>query len=181
MGTTMKKLKIVLSEDQIQKRVKELGKQISADYQGKRPVVICMLKGAIVFFSDIVRNLTVPISMEFARLSSYRNGTTSGELEVVNDITADISGKDIIIIEDVVDSGKTLAYFIELLKKKNPSSIKICAFLDKPERRCAKVDVDYVGFKIECGFVIGYGLDYAENYRELPDLAEINSPKDLED
>ncbi|MBO7526233.1 MAG: hypothetical protein J6T42_05515, partial [Clostridia bacterium] len=92
-----------------------------------------------------------------------------------------IDGKDVIIIEDVVDSGKTLAYFIELLKKKNPASIKICAFLDKPERRCADVKVDYVGFKIECGFVIGYGLDYAERFRELPYLAEINSPEDLED
>lgn len=177
----MKNLKIVLSERQIQKRVKELGKIISEDYKGKRPVVVCMLKGAIVFFSDIVRNLTVPVSMEFARLSSYRNGTVSGKMEVVSDITADITGKDIIIIEDVVDSGKTLAYFIELLKKKNPASVKICAFLDKPERRCADVKVDYVGFKIECGFVIGYGLDYAEKYRELPYLAEINSPDDLED
>lgn len=177
----MKNLKIVLSEEQIQKRVKELGKIISKDYEGKRPVVICMLKGAIVFFSDIVRNLTVPISMEFARLSSYRNGTVSGEMEVVSDITADITGKDILIVEDVVDSGKTLSFFIELLKKKNPASVKICAFLDKPERRCADVKVDYVGFRIECGFVIGYGLDYAENYRELPYLAEINSPKDLED
>lgn len=177
----MKPLKVVLSEEQIQKRVQELGKEISLDYQGKQPVVICMLKGAIVFFSDIVRNLTIPISMEFARLSSYRNGTVSGKMEVVNDITADISGKDILIIEDVVDSGKTLAYFIELLKKKNPASVKICAFLDKPERRCAEVNVDYVGFRIECGFVIGYGLDYAERFRELPYLAEINSPDDLED
>lgn len=177
----MKKLKIVLTEEQIQKRVKELGKIISEDYKDKCPVVICMLKGAIVFFSDVVRNLTVPVSMEFARLSSYRNGTESGEMEVVSDITADVSGKDIIIIEDVVDSGKTLAYFIELLKKKNPASVKICAFLDKPERRCAEVNVDYVGFKIECGFVIGYGLDYAERYRELPYLAEISSPADLED
>lgn len=177
----MKKLKIVLTEDQIQARVKELGKIISRDYEGKQPVVICMLKGAIVFFSDIVRNLTIPVSMEFARLSSYRNGTESGKMEVISDITADVSGKDILIVEDVVDSGKTLSYFIKLLKEKNPASVKICAFLDKPERRCAKVDVDYVGFKIECGFVIGYGLDYAEKYRELPYLAEINSPKDLED
>lgn len=177
----MKNLKIVLTEDQIQKRVKELGKTISEDYKGKCPVVICMLKGAIVFFSDVVRNLTIPLSMEFARLSSYKNGTVSGEMEVVSDVTADISGKDILIIEDVVDSGKTLAYFIELLKKKNPASVKICAFLDKPERRCAEVKVDYVGFRIECGFVIGYGLDYAERYRELPYLAEINSPEDLED
>lgn len=177
----MKQLKVVLSEDQIQARVKELGKIISKDYAGKSPVVICMLKGAIEFFSDIVRSLTVPISMEFARLSSYRNGTESGDMELITDITADVSGKDILIIEDVVDSGKTLSYFISLLEKKNPASIKICAFLDKPERRCSDVKVDYVGFQINCGFVIGYGLDYAERFRELPYLAEINSPADLED
>ena len=177
----MKQLKVVLSEDQIQARVKELGKIISKDYAGKSPVVICMLKGAIEFFSDIVRNLTVPISMEFARLSSYRNGTESGDMELITDITADVSGKDILIIEDVVDSGKTLSYFISLLEKKNPASIKICAFLEKPERRCSDVKVDYVGFQINCGFVIGYGLDYAERFRELPYLAEINSPADLED
>ena len=177
----MKKLKVLLSQKQIQKRVKELGKQISRDYQGKTPVVICMLKGAIVFFSDIVRNLDIPLTMEFVRLSSYKNGMTSGNLEVVTDLSVDISGKDILIIEDVVDSGKTLSFYIEQLKKRNPSSVKICAFLDKPEKRLAEVNVDYTGFKLECGFVIGYGLDYAERYRELPYLAEINSPADLED
>ncbi len=175
----MKNFKIVLTEEQIQKRVVELGKEISRDYAGKKPIVVCMLKGAIVFFADIVRNLDLPIYMEFARLSSYRNGTTSGDLEVIVDISPDIEGKDIIIIEDVVDSGKTLSYFIQLLKKKNPASVKICAFLDKPERRTVDIDVDYVGFKINCGFVIGYGLDYAERYRELPYLAEVTSIEEL--
>ena len=175
----MNNFKIVLTEEQIQKRVKELGHQITKDYQGKSPVVICMLKGAIVFFSDVVRNLNVPLSMEFARLSSYRNGTTSGEMEVVQDVNSDISGKDVIIIEDIVDSGKTLSYFIQLLQKKNPASIKICAFLDKKERREVEVKVDYAGFDIECGFVVGYGLDYAERYRELPFLAEVIDPSRL--
>lgn len=177
----MKNYKIVLTEDQIQTRVKELGKQISEDYKGKSPLIICTLKGAIVFFSDIVRNLTVPLSMEFVRLSSYRNGMESGNMEVISDSTGDLTGKDVIIVEDVVDSGKTLAFFTEMLKKKNPASVKICAFLDKPERREKEIDVDYVGFRLNCGFVIGYGLDYAERYRELPFLAEINSPVDLED
>lgn len=176
----MSKYKVVLSEEQIQKRVKEIGEQINRDYKDKTPVVICMLKGAIVFFSDVVRCLTIPLTMEFVRLSSYKNGMTSGDLEVITDITIDIKGKDLLIIEDVVDSGKTLSYFIELLKKRGPNSVKVCAFLDKPERRTAKVDVDYVGFRVECGFVIGYGLDYAERYRELPYLAEINSPADLD-
>ena len=114
----MKNYKIVLTESEIQKRVKELGEEISRDYKGKKPIVVCMLKGAIVFFADIVRNLDLPIYMEFARLSSYRNGTTSGDLEVIVDITPDIEGKDIIIIEDVVDSGKTLC-IIEAMKVMN--------------------------------------------------------------
>lgn len=172
----MKNYKIVLTAKQIQKRVKALGKQITKDYQGKTPLLICMLKGAIVFFSDIVRNVKLPVSMEFARLSSYRNGTTSGEMTLINDITADVKGKDVIIIEDIVDSGKTLSFFKALLEKKKPASIKICAFLDKKERREVKIDVDYAAFNIDSGFVIGYGLDYAERFRELPFLAEVIDP-----
>lgn len=171
--------KVILTEDQIQKRVKELGEQITLDYQGKTPVLICMLKGAIVFFSDIVRHLKVPLSMEFARLSSYRNGTTSGEMEVIHDISSDIKGKDILIVEDIVDSGKTLDYFCKLLKKKKPASVRICTFLDKKERREVDIKVDYTGFEIPCGFVIGYGLDYAERFREFPFLAEVIDPSKL--
>ena len=177
----MKQLKVVLSKEQIQERVAELGKQISADYKGKNPILICMLKGAVVFFADIIRNLNIPLSMEFVRLSSYKNDTTSGEMEVVNDLNVDITGRDVIIVEDVVDSGKTLSFFVDLLKSKNPNSVKICAFLDKPERRTVNVNVDYVGFRVECGFVIGYGLDYAERFRELPYLAEISSTDELND
>lgn len=177
----MKQLKVVLSKEQIQERISELGKQISADYKGKNPIMICMLKGAVVFFADIIRNLNIPLSMEFVRLSSYKNDTTSGEMEVVNDLNVDITGRDVIIVEDVVDSGKTLSFFVDLLKSKNPNSVKICAFLDKPERRTVNVNVDYVGFRVECGFVIGYGLDYAERFRELPYLAEISSTDELND
>lgn len=177
----MKQLKVVLSKEQIQERIAELGKQISADYKGKNPILICMLKGAVVFFADIIRNLNIPLSMEFVRLSSYKNGTTSGEMEVVNDLNVDITGRDVIIVEDVVDSGNTLSFFVDLLKSKNPNSVKICAFLDKPERRTVNVNVDYVGFRVECGFVIGYGLDYAERFRELPYLAEISSTEELND
>jgi len=171
--------RVVLTEEQIQKRVKELGELITKDYAGKKPVIICMLKGAIVFFSDIVRSLKIPLSMEFARLSSYRNGTTGGEMELINDISSNVSGKDVLIVEDIVDSGKTLSYFVKLLEQKNPASIKICAFLDKKERREVEVKVDYAGFDIPCGFVVGYGLDYAENYRELPYLAEVIDPSKL--
>ena len=169
----MEKYKILLTEEQIKARVFELGKQISSDYEGKEPVIICMLKGAVYFFADIIKSISIPVMIDFARLSSYRNGTSGGKMELIADITAKIEGKDVLIVEDIVDSGKTLAYFIDLLKKKKPSSIKICTFLDKKERREVEINADYIGFDIPCGFVIGYGLDYAERYREFPFLAEI--------
>lgn len=175
----MENYKVILTQEQIQERIKELAKQISEDYKGKTPVVICMLKGAVYFFADLTRNFTIPVMIEFARLSSYRNGTSSGEMELISDINADITGQDVLIIEDIVDSGKTLSYFIGLLKKKNPASIKICSFLDKKERRQVDINVDYTGFDIPCGFVIGYGLDYAQKYRELPFLAEAIHPENL--
>ena len=132
-----------------------------------------MLKGAVYFFADLIKSISIPVMIDFARLSSYRNGTSGGKMELIADITAKIEGKDVLIVEDIVDSGKTLAYFIDLLKKKKPSSIKICTFLDKKERREVEINADYIGFDIPCGFVIGYGLDYAERYREFPFLAEI--------
>ena len=175
----MDNYKILLDADTIAKRVKELGEEITRDYQGKEPVVICMLKGAVYFFSDLTKNIKLPLMLDFARLSSYRNGTTSGQMELIYDITATIEGRDVILVEDIVDSGKTLAYFKELLKKRSPASVKICAFLDKKERREVEINVDYVGFDIPCGFVIGYGLDYAEKYREFPFLAEITDTNAL--
>ena len=175
----MDNYKVILSEETIQKRVKELGEEITRDYQGKEPVVICMLKGAVYFFADLTKNIKLPLMLDFARLSSYRNGTTSGQMELIYDITAKIEGRDVILVEDIVDSGKTLAYFIELLKTRHPASVKICAFLDKKERREVDINVDYIGFDIPCGFVIGYGLDYAEKYREFPFLAEIINPSEL--
>lgn len=165
--------KILLTEKQIQKRVKRLGKIISDDYRGKEPVIICMLKGAVYFFADLIKHIDIPVMIDFARLSSYRNGTTSGKMELIANITAEIENRDVLIVEDIVDSGKTLSYFIDLLKEKKPASIKICTFLDKKERREVDITADYIGFDIPCGFVIGYGLDYAERYREFPFLAEI--------
>ena len=174
----MDEYRILLDHETIQKRVKELGERITRDYAGKEPVVICMLKGAVYFFADLTKNIKLPLMLDFARLSSYRSGTTSGQMELIYDITAKIEGRDVILVEDIVDSGKTLSYFIRLLKQRNPASVKICAFLDKKERREVDINVDYVGFDIPCGFVIGYGLDYAERYREFPFLAEIvNQPK----
>ncbi len=172
----MKNYKILLTEEQISKRVKELGAQITADYVGKEPVIICMLKGAVYFFADLIKSVKTPIMIDFARLSSYKNGTVGGEMELISNITAEIKDKDVLIVEDIVDSGKTLSYFINLLKNRQPRSVKICAFLDKKERREVDITSDYVGFDIPCGFVIGYGLDYAEKFRELPFLAEVIDP-----
>lgn len=168
-----------VSAEEIQTRVKELGQQITRDYQGKSPVIICMLKGAVYFFADLTKHIDLPIMIDFARLSSYRNGTVSGEMQVIADITTDIKNKDVIIVEDIVDSGKTLAYFIKMLEKQQPASVKICAFLDKKERREVNIKADYVGFDIPNYFVIGYGLDYAEKYRDLPFLAEVLDPDKL--
>lgn len=175
----MDNIKIIITEEQIKQRVKELGAQITKDYQGKEPVIICMLKGAVYFFADLTRSIDLNIKIDFARLSSYRNGTTSGVMELISNITANVKDKDVIIVEDIVDSGKTLAYFVQLIKDKNPASIKICALLDKKEGRQVKMDVDYIGFDVPFGFVIGYGLDYAEKYRELPFIAEVIDPSKL--
>jgi hypoxanthine phosphoribosyltransferase len=177
----MDNFKILLTAEQIQNRVKELAAQITLDYSSidnsiRRPVFICTLKGAVYFFADITKNIKRPIMLDFAKLSSYRNGTVSGEMEMQSDITTDIEGRDVIIVEDIIDSGRTLKYFIEHLKKRNPKSIKICTFLDKKERREVDIQPDYVGFDIPCGFVVGYGLDYAEKYREWPYLAEVIDP-----
>lgn len=173
-----KNYNVLISPEDIQKRVKELASQISKDYQGKEPVIICMLKGAVYFFADLCKNITTPIMIDFARLSSYRNGTTSGEMELVANITAEIENKDVILVEDIVDSGKTLFYFMNLLRKKNPASIEICTLLDKKERREVEVESKYIGFEdLKCGFVIGYGLDYAEKFREIPFLAEVIDPE----
>ncbi len=173
--------KILLTHEQIQKRVKELAEQITLDYSSidnsiRRPVFICTLKGAVYFFADLTKHIKRPIMLDFAKLSSYRNGTVSGQMEMQSDITTDITGRDVIIVEDIIDSGKTLKYFVEYLKKRNPKSIKICAFLDKKERREVDIQADYIGFDIPCGFVVGYGLDYAEKYREWPYLAEVIDP-----
>ena len=172
-----KNYNVVISEEQLQQRVESLAKEISNDYKGKEPIIICMLKGAVYFFADLCKKITTPIMIDFARLSSYRNGTTSGEMELVANITTEIKGRDVILVEDIVDSGKTLSYFINLLQKKEPASIQICSLLDKKERREVEIAVKYVGFAdLQCGFVIGYGLDYAEKFRELPFIAEVIDP-----
>lgn len=161
--------KILLSKEELDVRIKELGDRISEDFKGKDILAIGILKGSVVFLSDLIRNIKNNVSIDFMTVSSYGMGTeATGELTIKKDLDCDISGKDVLIIEDIIDSGVTLSKLKELLMKRNPASLKICTLLNKPERRIAEIDVDYIGFDIPNEFIIGYGLDYAEKYRELP-------------
>ena len=161
--------KILITKEELAKRIEELGKQISKDYEGKKILAIGILKGSVIFLADLIRSIDSEVSIDFMTVSSYGNSTeTSGELTIKKDLDTDISGKDVLIVEDIIDSGITLSKLKEVLLKRNPASLKICTLLNKPERRIAQVDVDYIGFDIPNEFIIGYGLDYAEKYRDLP-------------
>ncbi len=159
---------ILFSEEQLRTRVKELGAQISRDYAGKVPIVIGILKGAIIFYADLLRECDLATQLEFMAVSSYGNGTTSGKLVFKKDTDANLEGRDVLIVEDIIDSGNTLFMLKQELSKRHPASIKICALLDKAARRTADISADYVGFACADEFVVGYGLDFAEKYRNLP-------------
>lgn len=155
----------------IQKRVRELADQISKDYAGRELVIIGVLKGAFIFMADLVREISVPCRADFTRLASYGAGSdSSGKVVMTKDIETSIKGKDILIVEDILDTGLTLQYVVNWLKERNPNSLKICVFLDKRKRRKVSFEADYVGFTIDDGFVVGYGLDFNEKYRFSPDI-----------
>lgn len=163
------KIRVLLSEEEVDKRIKEVGEQISKDYEGQEVHVICVLKGGVFFMCELAKRITVPLSMDFMSVSSYGNEKqSSGIVKIVKDLDEALEGKNVIIVEDIIDSGRTLSYLVEILNKRNPKSLKICTLLDKPERRVTDVKVDYVGFNIPDEFVVGYGLDYAQKYRNLP-------------
>jgi hypoxanthine phosphoribosyltransferase len=162
--------RVLISKEQLDVRVKELAAQLDKDYEGKKPLFICILKGSIMFYTDLLRALTIDCAMDFMSVSSYRNSTTSGEVKIIKDLDDPIVGKDVIIVEDIIDSGNTLSYLKRLLYSRNPNSVKIITMLDKPERRKAQIEPDYTGFVIEDEFVVGYGLDYAQDYRHYPDI-----------
>lgn len=160
---------ILISEEEIAKRVKELGKQLTEDYKGKELLVVGILKGCMLFLSDLVRTIDLPLTLDFMVVSSYGATTkSSGVVRIVKDLEREIEGKDVLIVEDIVDTGLTLSYLVENFKARNPKSVKVCSLLDKPDRRKAQVEIQYIGFKIPDEFVVGYGLDYGENYRNLP-------------
>ena len=163
--------RILISKEEIQKRVKELAAELDKDYEGKRPLMICVLKGSVPFFADLIREMQIEIEMDFMAISSYGSGArSSGEVRMVKDLDRSIENRHVIIVEDIVDSGYTLSYLKRMLYSRHPQSVKICALLDKFERREVELEADYKGFDIANEFVIGYGLDYAENYRNLPDI-----------
>ena len=161
--------RVMLSEEQIAKRVKEVAAQLDRLYEGRRPLVVCILKGSVVFFADLIRHMTTPLELDFMAVSSYGAGTEStGRLKVTKDLTTDIAGRDVLIVEDIIDSGNTLYNLKKMLISRAPASVNIVTLLDKPERREAPMEPEYTCFVIEDEFVVGYGMDYAEEYRNLP-------------
>ena len=159
---------ILLSEEKIHARIAELGKELSREYAGKNPLFVGVLKGVVVFYADMVRAVTIPCEFDFMAVSSYSGTESTGKLNIKKDLGCDITGRHVVILEDILDTGFTLSRTVELLKGRNPASLKICTLLDKPERREAEIEADYVGFTIPNMFVVGYGLDYNERYRNLP-------------
>ena len=164
------KIRTMLSEEQVNQRIRELGEQISKEYEGKSVHLICILKGSVFFCCDLAKRITIPVTLDFMSVSSYGSETvSSGRVRILKDLDESIQGKHVIIVEDIIDSGRTLSFLTDLLKSKSPESLKICTLLDKPDRReTDDVEVDYVGFVIPDEFVVGYGLDYDQNYRNLP-------------
>jgi hypoxanthine phosphoribosyltransferase len=159
----------MITKEELQKRVIELGKEISEDFAGKNIHLICVLRGGVFFMCDLAKEITQPVSLDFMCLSSYGDATeSSGVVRIAKDLDDSIEGKDVLIVEDIIDSGRTLHYLVDVLKRRNPASIKLCTLLDKPDRREVSVPVDYVGFSIPDEFVVGYGLDFAQRYRNLP-------------
>lgn len=167
--------KVLITREEIEKRTAELAADISRDYKGKKLIMICVLTGAMVFFADLIRKIEIPLEVDTIVASSYGAGmTTSGSVRISKDIKYDISGKSVILVEDIIDTGVTLKTLTQMLATRVPESLKVCSLLDKPSRRRVDFEGDYVGFKIPDEFVVGYGLDYAEQYRNLPEVCTLN-------
>lgn len=171
-------VKVLLTEAEVDERIREIGEQISKDYEGRKVHLICVLKGGSFFLCELAKRITIPVSLDFMSVSSYGGGTrSSGVVKIIKDLDETIEGKDVIVVEDIVDSGRTLRYLLELLKDRHPASLRLCTLLDKPDRRVVDVDVDYTGFQIPDEFVVGYGLDYDQKYRNLPYIGIVEFDK----
>ncbi|MEG1578862.1 MAG: hypoxanthine phosphoribosyltransferase [Oscillospiraceae bacterium] len=168
---------VLFSAAELDRRTTELAAEIDRDYAGKAPLLIGILRGSFIFMADLTRKITLPVTVDFMAMSSYGRGTKStGQVEIKKDLSEDIEGRDVIVVEDILDSGNTLYYLLKILEARGPASVKLCALLDKPERREKPVELTYRGFSIPDSFVVGYGLDYAEKYRNLPYIG-ILSPR----
>ena len=162
-------IRVLIPEEKVDQRIRELGEKISEDYAGKQIHMICILKGAVFFMCELAKRITVPVSMDFMCVGSYGDGTkSSGVVRIAKDLDESIENKEVLIVEDIVDSGNTLYYLMDELKKRKPAGMRLCTLLDKPDRRVKDVKADYLGFEIPDEFVVGYGLDYAQKYRNLP-------------
>jgi hypoxanthine phosphoribosyltransferase len=169
------KPEILFPKETINKRVGELAGQISRDYDGRELFLVGILKGAFIFMADLIREISVPCQVDFVRLASYGSGSqSSGKVTITKDLETPIEGRDVLIVEDIIDSGLTLSYLVKVLRERRPASLRVCAFLDKKERRRIPFEADYVGFAIPDGFVVGYGLDFNENFRFLPDVCVLH-------
>ncbi len=170
---------ILIPEDVLQARIAELGEEISRDYEGKSVLLVCILRGGVMFLTDLMRTITTPLAIDFMAVSSYGTGArqSSGQVRITLDLQSSIEGKDVLLVEDIIDSGHTITSVIELLKTRQPASIKVCSLLDKHERREVEVPIDYSGFKIPNKFVFGYGLDLDEYYRNLPFIGVVRPDK----
>lgn len=161
--------RVLLSQEEIAAKVAEIGAQISKDYEGKDPIIVSILRGSFIFMADLVRAITIPCTVDFMSVSSYGSGTSSsGEVRIVKDFEGSVEGRHLIIVEDILDSGRTLNYLMKTLKTRGAASIALCTFLDKPDRRVVPVEVAYKGFTVPDSFIVGYGLDYDQKYRNLP-------------
>lgn len=173
------RIRVLLPEEEVDARIQAIGEQISRDYAGRQVHLICVLKGGSFFMCELAKRITVPVSMDFMAVSSYGGGTESkGVVKIVKDLDEPNKDKDVLVVEDIVDSGRTLSYLLEMLKNRGPKSLHLCTLLDKPDRRVVDVDVDYTGFQIPDEFVVGYGLDYDQRYRNLPYIGVIEFDQD---
>lgn len=162
-------IRVLLTEEEVDERIQAIGEQVSRDYAGKQVHLVCVLKGGSFFMCELAKRISVPVSLDFMAVSSYGATTkSSGVVKIVKDLDETVKGKDVLVVEDIVDSGRTLSYLLEMLKSREPASLRLCTLLDKPDRRVVPVHVDYTGFQIPDEFVVGYGLDYAQRYRNLP-------------
>ena len=163
------KISVLISEEEVDAKIRQLGEQISKEYEGEAVHLVCILKGSVFIICELAKRITVPVTMDFMSISSYGDGTkSSGVVKLAKDLDETIEGKNVIVVEDIIDSGRTLSYLLPVLRERKPKSLKLLAFLDKPDRRVKEVPVDYTGFEIPDEFVVGYGLDYAQKYRNLP-------------